>query len=402
MVIADKYELLSLKAEDTEARTFNGRELPTGRTVLVHQVLQPSLLQLARRSRPRAGLLIEIISNEGIDYVVTQGREEPGSLRSWLEEEAGSPLPLESKSQGEERFTRVGAWRVPGEPLSKPATPESASSSASGIFASSPPPAPQSAAPSGEFTRMFAPPAAAPAVNPELPTPPEPGSSENPAATITVAMPGGSPAPEPPRFSPPASNEAGEFTRMFQATTPAPASPAGSPSGAAQPGEFTRMFQAPTPTATPSVHPPRAAPAEPGEFTRYFQSPLTSRPLDVNQPPAAPPAPAAPQPGEYTRLFQMPAPSSLPVSGGGATQVYATPSAGPVPSTQPEAGPSEFTRIIQSSPSPPPEVKAPQPPAPAPARSAPSKPKTPLALILILASLAVLAIVLVLIVALRH
>jgi hypothetical protein len=366
MVIGGKYELKGLAAEDAEARTYVASELSTGRAVLAHEVLQPDLLPLAARCRPGQGLLIETVRGETASYVVTEAREGFRNLREWLEQAAGEPLPV-PKGAGDDRFTRVGAWRVPGSAPSKPVSAEPAPSSASGIFSMPPP-----------------------TVLPEA----EPG----PAAA----------APPPP---PPPPAELGEFTRMFQAARPAsppptlPATPQGSPSpAAAQPGAFTQMFHSQTPASAPAPSPvtpfPKPAAEEAGEFTRFFQSPLSSKPMEVNPPPSAPappPAPVAPPPGEYTRLFQTPAPPSAPVSGRGATQVFVTPSAAPPPETLMQQGPSDFTRIIQASASPSFEARPVEP-----ARPPKAKPGFPVWLIVLIASLAMLAIILVLVLVLRH
>ncbi len=287
---------------------------------------------LRRVAGPAMELLIETISSETASYVVTEAREGFRNLREWLEQAAGEPLPV-PKGAGDDRFTRVGAWRVPGSVPSKPVSAEPAPSSASGIFSMPPP----SVLPEPELQ-----PAAAP------------------------------PPPPPPA-------ELGEFTRMFQAARPAspPPTPQASPSpAAAQPGAFTQMFHSQAPASAPPALPvtpfPKPAVEESGEFTRFFQSPLSSKPMEVNPPPSAPvppPAPAAPPPGEYTRLFQTPAPPSAPVSGRGATQVFVTPSAAPPPETLMQQGPSDFTRIIQAGASPSFEAR-PVEPAPAAAGQA--------------------------------
>jgi hypothetical protein len=99
----------------------------------------------------------------------------------------------------------------------------------------------------------------------------------------------------------------------------------------------------------------------------------------------------------------MPAQQSSPTpAGSGATNVFVTP---PVSSPQPaaplEAGPSDFTRMIQQPPRPPAEARsaeAPKAAVPAPA----AKPGIPFALIMLFTALAVVAIGLVLFLVLRH
>jgi hypothetical protein len=349
MIVGGKYELAGVVEENAEFRTFTAREIPSGRTVLVHQILEPRSGSHPRSLRDlveRYGPVNDTCSDGGVDYAVT----------------ASQP-----RSSADDRFTRVGAWHVPASLSGPPAPPE--------------PPPPPAEAP-GEFTQMFRPVASdtheRPAAVPEPPPPPE-----------------ASPPPEP-----------GEFTRMFQAPAPsATSSPAPGPSPAAsQPGGFTQMFQAPASSPPPAPLPP-ASPAQQGEFTRYFQSSLGSGSFEEKgsraptPTPAAPPPRAAPPPGEYTRLFQMPAPSAAPASPGrGATHVFVAPSiASPQPPVNVQEGPSEFTRMIQASPQPPAEIR----PQPAPPPAAP-KPAVPVVLIVLFAVLAVLAVALVLYFALRH
>jgi len=108
MVIGGKYELKGLAAEDAAARTYTACELSTGRAVLAHEVLQPDLLLLAARCRPGQGLLIETIRGETASYVVTEARK------------ASAICANAGTAAGDDRFTRVGAWRVPGSaPVSR-------------------------------------------------------------------------------------------------------------------------------------------------------------------------------------------------------------------------------------------------------------------------------------------
>ena len=119
MVVGGKYELGALTAECVGWRTFDGREIPSGRVVLVHQILgpppgspRPTPADLAERY----GHVIDTCSCDGVEYVVTEA------------------LP---RGAGEERFTRVGAWRVPPS-FHPPAAPEAAEASVSGIFTAPP------------------------------------------------------------------------------------------------------------------------------------------------------------------------------------------------------------------------------------------------------------------------
>ena len=415
MLAGGKYELAGVAAENREWRTYEAREVPAGKAVLVHQILRPpsqlkgvSLKDLAGRCKPGSSGVIEKFSSEGWDFIVTEVSEVFRDLRVALERAAAPPAPA-SKESGEDRFTRVGAWRVPGRETVPPTAPEPPGQSATGIF-SSPPvertPAPEAAP--GDFTQMFRP--AAPEAPPPPVRQPETVPEPEPPPAPVAAEPGDFTrmfqAPTQPSQPgvPPVSSTPGEFTSMFQAATPAQGSPSPAPPPVhSEPGSFTRMFQSPA-SASPAPTPPPQATSKPGEFTQFFQSSLGSAPYKESSPSATPPvaSPApAPPPGEYTRLFQMPAQATSPTpAGSGATNVFVTP---PVPSPQPavpiEEGPSEFTRMIQAPPAT--EAKpaeAPKAVAPAPAAA----PGMPFVLIVLFTALAVIAIGLVLFFVLRH
>jgi hypothetical protein len=418
MLAGGKYELAGVAAENQEWRTYEAREVPAGRAVFVHQILEPpsqdhavSLKDLAGRCTPGSGGVLERFASEGVDYIVTEASEVFRDLRAALERAAALPAPAPEES-GEDRFTRVGAWRVPGSVAAHPPPirqPEPAPAvadrsltvaalkatepraSASGLSADLPDTA-------GEFTRMFQAP-----VQPS-PTTAPPVASQPGGFTSMFQTPAAGQPPPPP--APPVSSKPGEFTGMFQAQTPAQGMPSASPPPvSSEPGTFTRMFQAPA-SASPAPPPPPQATSKPGEFTQFFQSSLGSAPYEESRTPVTPHVvtpPAAPPPGEYTRLFQMPAqqPSSTP-AGSGATNVFVTP---PVHSPQPavpiEEGPSDFTRMIQHQPQPPAEAR----PAEAPKNVAPTPaaaPGMPFVLIVLFTALAVLAIGMVLFFALRH
>ena len=118
----------------------------------------------------------------------------------------------------------------------------------------------------------------------------------------------------------------------------------------------TRPKQPPPLTPPPARPVRRSSGSEPGEFTRYFQSPLGagSASEDALKPsgPITPAQPREPEPGEYTRLFKTPPPAASSSSGSGATQIFSqpvVPGAEPLPESEAvEAGPSEFTRVIQA------------------------------------------------------
>lgn len=217
MLIGGKYELADVVAGNAGWRTFQAREIVSGRAVLVHQVLErPALKDLEQRH----GRVVDTCSSEGVEYVVT---------------EAQPP------DRGEERFTRAGAWHVP---QSRPEPP--------------PPPAPTGP---GDFTRVFQTPANQPApVFTPAPAPP-PTSQDAGEFTRMFRAPRPAQTPPPPAPAPappPASVASGEFTRFFQ-----------SPLGAATP-EVARVS---TPAASPPATPPPPPPPQPGEYTRLFQSP---------------------------------------------------------------------------------------------------------------------------------
>ena len=143
--------------------------------------------------------------------------------------------------------------------LLDPLAPGFAGGSRPGPMPSQPPranPAPQAPPPppsSGDFTRMFAQPAAH--AGPANPFAPPPASGSQPAP----------PQNQPPQFAPAApqvpASYGGDATRLFStpsAQTPQAQTPAG-------PSEFTRMFSAPAAPpapAMPSAPTPPAAPAE--------------------------------------------------------------------------------------------------------------------------------------------
>ncbi len=372
MLIGGKYEVTGPETEADGWRTSEARDVTNGRVVRVHRLAalapgspQPSREDLARR----CGHVIDTCTSEGVEYVVTE-----------------ELLP----ATGTDRFTRVGAWRVPASFSAKPAPPAPPPESGiSGMFESPPTSAP------GSFTRMFQP---ADDVLPPV--------AQASSASEVAPPPGPADDVLPPVA--PAAPEPGEFTRMFQAQAPpqaVPASPVNPPASA--PGEFTRMFRAnsggapPSPPAAPPA-PAAPAPGTEGEFTKFFHSPLqesTAGPAPVYTPE---PAPAAPQPGEYTRLFRSPAPAAPEPARSGATGAFLATSA-PAPAAAPPVadGPSDFTRMIQSSPPPPPAPAAAVPAQPS-APPAAARPGVPPVLVALLGALAVLAIGIILFFALRH
>lgn len=278
---------------DDGVKTFEARELATGRPVRVHLFVAPKaplqaalLKALDQLPAAEAKRILDRGKNEGTPYVVTDRLVDHKSLQDWV---------LSSAKQAS----------------SKPTNP---------------PPPPEPASPKADLGVAGA---------WKLPTTVPAAPASDLVATAEIPLVPGSPTPVGPAAAQPS-----EFTRMFQA----PSAPASAPPGKQdQPGEFTRMFVAPVAPAPPASAPVVATPsypvqkaAEPGEFTRMFVAPIASPP-PVNSPiPVVPPAPAQKKPaaaGEFTRMFQAP------------------PAAQPASSTKPAAPPAgEFTRMFQATP----------------------------------------------------
>jgi hypothetical protein len=266
----------------------------------------------------------------------------------------------------------------------------------------------------GEFTMLFR------AATPATPATP---------AEIHAATPAPAPAPPPQAAAFPPPSQPAPPSAPAAATAPPPTPPPtpqpAPPEQAAPPGEYTLMFGAPpraaddpapgpdelpvadAPAAPPPVPPPVVPPP-------LIAPPAPPAPPAANAPPAAwtaappPQPPTAAAPGEYTRMFgaaQPPADATWP-AGSGATDRQgaagqspasgaASPDTGdyfarlsggvpprpepvamqPAPGAlRPQAGPSEFTRVVSAVPPP----SAPPPIAPPPLRAAaPAPPREP-------------------------
>ena len=397
MIIGEKYEIAHVVAQGEGFRTFDAREISTGRALLAHQLLEtaaggqsPSLRDLARRCNPGSGGIVCRCSSGEMEFVVTEAGEAFRDLRAALEKAALLPPPA-AKESLEDRFTRVGAWRVPSSLTSSPAPPAPPASAASGIF-STPSAGQSSVQPDAtdEFSKMFGssepsvPPVEPAAVIPDRPAPVEAEHGEF-TRMFQAPVSAGAPTPAPPSATPPGgvtqafqapaatepvltqpppvSSEPGDFTRMFQAPVradaPAPApppatppsgvtqafqapapigsSPAPPPSASREPGDFTRMFQAASPPSQGRQAAPSLPHSEPGDFTRMFKAPGAAQPAS---PPQQPPAG---KPGEFTQFFQ----SSL-ASGPFEEPKTPAPQRGPVaPPPTPAAQPGEYTRLFQ-------------------------------------------------------
>ncbi|HTB15510.1 MAG TPA: hypothetical protein VK752_28260 [Bryobacteraceae bacterium] len=352
MPFTERFQLLDLK-RDEGARTYEAREIATGRPVFVHlfanttsplnRAMLAKLDTLPEEERHR---ILDRGEHEGGIYLVTDRLAEYQGLREWLKaHHEEHPKPLDAR----------GAWQFP--PSKPPEDPAPSTFDTAPLPAMEPsivepppiakltdtglqtlqlpspgePPAvapPPPANDPGEFTQQFAPPVLRPAPKPTPPAAaPAPPANEPGEFTRQFAMPVLRPAPKTtsPPAAPPA-DEPGEFTRQFAPPVHRPAPPPSAPTNPA-PGEFTQLFAAPPPK--PSA-PPKAGPPS-GEFTKLFRAP--QRPDPAPAPKAAPPsAPTANQPGEFTQMLQAQRPSATP----------APPSA----NQPPQSG--EFTRFFQS------------------------------------------------------
>ena len=353
MCLRDRFEILGLKRDDG-ARSFEAREIATGRPVLVHFLPLDSALLKRVVALPDSerGRVIDRGEEAGEVYLVTDRLAEFPGLSEWLHQ--GAPKTL---SQG-------GAWqiRVPDAP--PPSAPPNAAvdRQLASLFDSPPPvPAPTlQSAPvltnTGEITLQI--PARVKAAEAEAPPANAPG--EFTRQFNPVVRPVSVRRPEP-RANQPPPNQPGEFTREFAPIlrpTPPPVAKTEPPAASSEPGEFTKIFHRPTlrpPEAAPPAAPstlaaPSTPAAGPGEFTQMLQA----------QRPAGSPAPApvsASQESEFTKFFQS------PMAPGGA------PLAPPIPPRQnfQPGNAGEFTQVfgVGDIPAPPPVLR-PSPPPVAP------------------------------------
>ena len=392
-------------------KTFEAREIATGRPVKVHLFVQPSaplqaallkaIDKLPDDARQR---ILERGKHEGTPYVVTDRLADYPGLSEWVQaagHSAKADKPL---------LETAGAWKLPPAPVTAtPAAPP----------ASAPlPSAPAPVSPTGstlnanselnqKFTELFAT-AERPIVADSLLHPP-------PVNPQNIAAPLRPPDPQPPAAVPPpqARPEPGEFTRMFQSPgvipvatavappsapsplTPPPAPqtqvPSTPPAPPARQAQAPPVPPAPLASPTPPVTPSPVA-KEAGEFTRMFQSPVGHGTTPVPASPA--PSATQPGPGEFTRFFQTPSPAGPMPQSPAVQQSLTTPGQGrpsfnpvseftrtfgkgtdapaPPPAAAPQQEPGEFTRMFHSpvvagSPTAPPSSapqQAPQSPPP--------------------------------------
>ncbi len=348
MALRDRF-VIQAQRRDDQARSFEAREIATGRPVLVHFLPAGSPLVDRVELLPAAerGRVIERGEDAGEAFLVTDRLAEFSGFSEWIAQ--GKSLSV------------GGAWQL--KPPAKPAAPDVLDAQLASLFDPPPPPAPTLAS------------------TPVL----------TDTASVTLEMPAVK-APEPPAAPPPV-HEAGEFTRQFApvirpAPAPAPPPPAPAPN---EPGEFTRQF---APVIRPAPAPP--PPQQPGELTKLFQSPL--------KPVAAPPQPAPTQkePGEFTQMLQAhpgspapPAPEKSsspsgefakffqsPMTPAAPPQANAPPIAPPMPPRQnfQPGNAGEFTQVFGRAdiPAPPTALRPAAPPAPPQTvTQAFEKPRTP-------------------------
>lgn len=344
----ERYELLDLN-RDVGVKTFEAREIATGRPVKVHLFVHPAaplqallLKAIGRLPETERARILDQGKHEGTPYVVTDRLADYEGLSEWVQAAGHHNKPDASKA-AKPPLETAGAWKVPPAPVPvvapapAPNSPSSLNQQFSELFATAqrpivadslpqnpapakPPAAPPAAkAEPGEFTRMF----------------------QSPVAAVS--------APAPPPVAPPAKKEPGEFTRMFQS----PATPASPSAAKSAGGDFTRAFETPSP-AGPMPHIPAAQQSgrsghnQVSEFTRTFGK------GELELPPVAQPSAPPPQkePGEFTRMFHAPG-AAVPVAAapavrpapppmGNATQGFATPP--PPPAVPKPSGPGDYTR----------------------------------------------------------
>src|ERR1035438_4107288 len=195
MIFHDRYELLALRGGDDREIALPGREISSGRDVLVHLLSagytpeNQELLAIIDRltAEPRRRVL-DKGDHEGIPYVVTEVLPPNLKLREWLAAAmSAAPPPTTTASPA-----RSGVWRIPAV---SEAPPKSA-------------PAPDTPAlEPGEFTRLFEAVKELEQVRRPPPTP-----DELPTASM--------PMPKLDPKVPAAPAEPGEFTRIMRSAAP--------------------------------------------------------------------------------------------------------------------------------------------------------------------------------------
>jgi len=307
MDLAKKYELLE-EIAGGDIHTYRARQVPSGRTVLLHKLVYTSeaqqhaeLLRLALRylfcaSVKNAGRLLDFDEEQGVCYLVTQDVPECLSPGDWLRSEVGE---AKAAFEREPPISSSSVDREKGKEIARTA-PQSSSSEP------------------GEFTRLFQRPPGK-TQTPERPSLPHPG----------------------PLSSRP---QAGEFTRLFQqpGESDLPA-----PSPEREPGEFTRLFGSPPSHGSESSQttlPPLSPDVPDGARPENHVTPKEIRPAD-------PRSGGATGPSDYTRVVLAPPPA------GSAQQNQATQAPPSLPAVA-------VPRPASPAPSQPPPVVTPQTPVP--------------------------------------
>jgi hypothetical protein len=349
--------------------------------------------------------LLEIGEFAGSTYAVTLPIEPFSGLREWVALHLDTSDPKLAETLP---LMLVPTQAKPAETTSVP--PLVSETPVQPLPSPIPPPPPVAAPPAlladqaGDFTRMFD--SGAPAK--KTPAPPAGLLADQRGEFKRIFDPG------PPRTPAPSISAApsGEFTKLFE--SPAGPQPGAPPAATQSPvSEFTKLFQAPLgsgeplkppppPVAPPPVahHPgtsfppattdspwpvssPIDASAETSQFTRLFGSRLSGESIDIEKEHASAAQSAPPdsrpfqQAGEFTRMFgptslgaadpAPPAPSAPPpslntatriASASGASAVYgasgmfgspqdlAKYAAEALAASKPDAGPGEYTRMF--------------------------------------------------------
>lgn len=318
MPFTDRFQLLDLK-RDEGARTYEAREIATGRPVYVH-VFADTTAPLNRALLAKLDNLPEeelrrIIDRGPLDvgvYVVTDRLAEYPGLREWLKaKNQDRPKPLEAR----------GAWQFNAPAQSVPAPPPA------------PPPlaAPPKADDAGEFTRLFTSPLppprerqveAGPPPVPPVSAPPIPKLSNSEEPTIQVRTPPAPPPVAPPPLpraeqpreaAPPPVPPVSKALPLDEPTVQVhpPVEPPPIPPPVPPVSKFLRPDEPTVEMRTP-IQPPQAVPPplftpDDDRLSPFDTAPLPTIEPSIASPPAAPQTPASKGPGEFTRQFAPPA-----------------------------------------------------------------------------------------------
>lgn len=384
MSFYSRYELVKL-VRNGEPKSFQAREIQTGRNVLLHlwgmgdeSRRSPLLLHLRDQMRTDPavlmGVVVEVQDAAEPPFVVTAFDEQFTDLEQWIQTRLGGAVeePVAAAPVQAPQPPPIPAPPppIPSAPAPPPPAKEPGEFTRMFVTPQVQPAAPQPAADqvAGEFTRLFEPaqPQVPPAVHhPQPPAVPLPQTVAPPAAAHTpgdftrmfggpVAQPIAQPPHQPEPFAPPAQPQP-QYRPMVN-ETPRPPVP--------QPPPYRPQFdQAPFQPAPP------AASQEEGEFAKFFGSSFASSSLPVEQiergavapPPSDPAGRPFSGPSDFTIQFgkdqqglpaqsHQPAPPAHTPLPAGATGLFSgsdQPGSMPLAQTTRPAGPSEFTRVLQ-------------------------------------------------------